>query len=199
MNRRTYKIEDAHYHTGADLTNGGKPMPENGNDKKPNITRREFLREAALAVGGTTLGSITLLSACNTPPPTQTIPGSLTDSVPAVKTVTITQSSPQVTVTVAPTVGKLTVLNPCGFPPPLKQLAMAPPPPTLDGKTIYLVDVTFDNGDMFLDQMKDWFTQNMPRVTAVRRTKKGAYSADDPTLWKEIQAAGGVMVMAIGH
>jgi hypothetical protein len=92
-----------------------------------------------------------------------------------------------------------TVLNPIGNPPPIERRAMAPRPQSLDGKTIYLVDVTFNGGDLFLKEMQKWLQANMPEVTAVYRVKKGAYSTDDPDLWKEIQAVDGVMVMAIGH
>jgi hypothetical protein len=92
-----------------------------------------------------------------------------------------------------------TVLNPTGNPPPIERKAMAPRPANLDGKTIYLVDVTFNGGDLFLKEMQKWFEANMPEVNAVYRVKKGAYAADDPELWREIQAVDGLMVMAIGH
>jgi hypothetical protein len=92
-----------------------------------------------------------------------------------------------------------TVLNPTGNPPPIERRAMAPRPESLDGKTIYLVDVTFNGGDLFLKEMQKWIQKNMPEVNAVYRLKRGAYSTDDPELWREIQAEGGVMIMAIGH
>jgi hypothetical protein len=93
----------------------------------------------------------------------------------------------------------ITVLNPTGFPPPIELKPMASRPASLAGKPIYLVDVTFDNGDRLLEQMQIWLQRNMPEQKTVLRSKRGIYSADDPDLWKEIQAAGGVMVMAIGH
>ena len=92
-----------------------------------------------------------------------------------------------------------TVLNPTGNPPPIERRAMAPRPASLSGKTVYLVDETFDGGDKFLQQMQAWMGVHMPDVKTVFRPKKGAYSADDPDLWKEIQSAHGLMVMAIGH
>ncbi len=178
-------------------------MPDNDSEKSQKLTRREFLKDTGLVVGGVTVGSLTLLAACNEPPAAQTTTSSVTSTVTQTtiltSTATTTQTAPPVTVTVIPGAPKLTVLNPCGFPPPLTQKAMTPRPASLDGRKVYLVDVTFDNGDLFLDQMKDWFAQNMPQATVIRRTKKGVYSADDPDLWKEIQAAQGVMVMAIGH
>ncbi|HVP76542.1 MAG TPA: hypothetical protein VMV04_01475 [Thermodesulfobacteriota bacterium] len=94
---------------------------------------------------------------------------------------------------------KITVVNPTGFPPPIERKPLAPRSASLDGKTIYLVDVLFNNGDVFLQQMQNWFTQNMPTVKTIYRQKKGIYAADDPELWKEIKANNGVMIMAIGH
>ena len=93
----------------------------------------------------------------------------------------------------------LTVLNPTGDAPPIELKPMAQRPATLDGKTVYLVDVTFNGGDIFLQQMQQWMAANMPKVKTIFRVKKGAYAADDPDLWKEIKSVDGLMIMAIGH
>ena len=92
-----------------------------------------------------------------------------------------------------------TVLNPTGNPPPIERRAMAERPASLSGKTIYLVDETFDGGDKFLLQMQEWMKVHMADVKTIFRPKKGAYSADDPDLWKEIKSVNGLMIMAIGH
>lgn len=94
---------------------------------------------------------------------------------------------------------QFTVLNPTGNPPPIERKAMAPRPASLSGKTVYLVDETFDGGDKFLQQMQAWMAVHMPDVKTVFRAKKGAYAADDPDLWKEIKSVDGLMIMAIGH
>lgn len=94
---------------------------------------------------------------------------------------------------------KYRVLNPTGNPPPIERKAMAPRPASLSGKTVYLVDETFDGGDKFLQQMQAWMAVHMPDVKTVFRAKKGAYAADDPDLWKEIKSVDGLMIMAIGH
>jgi len=93
----------------------------------------------------------------------------------------------------------ITVMNPTGNAPPIERRAMATRPQSLDGKTIYLVDVTFNGGDKFLQQMQEWMNVNLPKVKTVFRVKKGAYAADDPDLWKEIKSVDGLMIMAIGH
>jgi len=92
-----------------------------------------------------------------------------------------------------------TVLNPTGNPPPIELRAMAPRPASLSGKTVYLVDETFDGGDKFLQEMQKYMAVHMPDVKTVFREKKGSYFTDDPDLWKEIKSVNGLMVMAIGH
>lgn len=92
-----------------------------------------------------------------------------------------------------------TVLSPTGKPPPIERKAMAERSASLDGKTVYLVDVTFNGGDLLLLEMQKWFAANLPGIKTEYRVKRGAYNTDDPELWAEIKATGGVMVMAIGH
>lgn len=92
-----------------------------------------------------------------------------------------------------------TVLNPTGNPPPIQLRAMAPRPASLSGKTVYLVDETFDGGDIFLEEMQKYMAAHMPDVKTEFRRKKGSYFTDDPDLWKEIKSVNGLMVMAIGH
>lgn len=92
-----------------------------------------------------------------------------------------------------------TVLNPTGFPPPIERKSMAARTADLAGKTIYLVDVTFNNGDVLLKEMQKWLAANRPEIRTEFRVKKGFYAADDPDLWREIQAKSGLMIMAIGH
>jgi hypothetical protein len=91
------------------------------------------------------------------------------------------------------------VLNPTGYQPPVELKSMAERPETLDGKTIFFVDQTFNNADVILEEMMKWFNMHMPEVKTVYRRKTGGYTTDDPALWREIQAANGLMIMAIGH
>jgi hypothetical protein len=39
---------------------------------------------------------------------------------------------------------------------------LAPRLSTLDGKTIYLVDCLFDNADVFIEQLRQWFAEQLP-------------------------------------
>jgi hypothetical protein len=90
-------------------------------------------------------------------------------------------------------------LNPRGTPPAIRQRPMAQRPSSLAGKTIYLVDVRFMNGAAFLGEIQKVLAQEFPGIKTELRQKKGGYTEDDPDLWAEIQANGGLMVMAIGH
>ena len=92
-----------------------------------------------------------------------------------------------------------TVLNPTGTPPPIERKSLAARPASLDGRTIYFVDITFNNGDVLLQKMQAWFAANMPKVKTVFKVKAGGVGTDDPELWAEMKAANAMMIMAIGH
>jgi len=90
-------------------------------------------------------------------------------------------------------------MNPRGYPPTIEQLGMAPRLDSLEGKTLYLVDTRFDDGDLLLQQMQAWFVEHMPTVQTVCVSKSGVYTEDDPELFQEIKEKGDAMIMAIGH
>jgi len=77
---------------------------------------------------------------------------------------------------------KVTALNPMGYPPTIEQLGMAPRFESLNGKTIYLVDVHFVDGDKLLQQMQAWFAEHLPNVRTILASKAGVYTEDDPKL-----------------
>ena len=87
----------------------------------------------------------------------------------------------------------ITVMNPAITEIPAKQVSLAPRLATLQGKTIYLVDLNYEgiNGTPVMGEMQAWFKENMPDVKTVLKLKKGSYIADDPALWKEIADSGG--------
>jgi hypothetical protein len=100
----------------------------------------------------------------------------------------------------APAEAKITVLNPLGTPPPVKLRPMAPRPATLEGKTLYVVDDGFIGGDNLLQEMVDWFTQNMPNTKAIYKRKGGmGFEAEDPKLWAEIKEKANAVIIGMGH
>ena len=94
---------------------------------------------------------------------------------------------------------KLAVLNPMGYPPQIAPVRMAPRPERLAGKTVYLVDCRFDDGDILIEQVQHWFEEQMPEVKTVVRRKSGVYTERDPELYEEIKTQGVAAVVAVGH
>ena len=94
---------------------------------------------------------------------------------------------------------RIKILNPRGTPPAIRLRPMAPRPASLDGKTVYFVDVRFMNGNVFLGEIRKLFAEQFPGVKTEFRQKRGGYTEDDPELWAEIGSRGAVVVMAIGH
>ena len=95
--------------------------------------------------------------------------------------------------------GKITALNPRGMPPIIQLIPMAPRLSALDGKTIYLVSDGFPGADAFLNQIKVWFSKNMPGVTTEFRLKSGGFADEDPKLFAEMKQKANGVIMAIGH
>ena len=60
---------------------------------------------------------------------------------------------------------RLVVHNPLGYPPKVARKTPAGRLDTLDGRTIYLVDVRFDDSIELLRQVEAWFHRHMPSVT----------------------------------
>ena len=90
--------------------------------------------------------------------------------------------------------GKLiTVMNPAVVEKLAKRVSLTPRLNTLEGKTIYLVDMNYEGmiGTPVMGEMQAWFAKNMPGVKTVLKLKSGSYISDDPALWKEIADKGG--------
>jgi hypothetical protein len=87
----------------------------------------------------------------------------------------------------------ITVLNPAISEKLAERVPLAPRLATLEGKTIYLVDMNYEGfgRTAVLYEMQAWFTKNMPGVKTIIKLKGGSYVADDPALWKEIAANRG--------
>lgn len=94
---------------------------------------------------------------------------------------------------------KLQVLNPMGFPPKISEKSLAPRLGSLEGKTIYLVDCRFDDGDILIAQMANWFAEHRPEVKVEVRRKSGVYTERDEPLYQEIQEEGDAAIVAVGH
>lgn len=83
----------------------------------------------------------------------------------------------------------VTVLNPEVLSKMAERLPLAPRLDSIEGKTIYMVDINWGGPEAALsifEEMQAWFAQNVPSVKTVIKMKRGGYDADDPPLWKEI-------------
>jgi len=93
---------------------------------------------------------------------------------------------------------KVTVVNPRGTPPPIRLVPMAPRLDTLDGKTIYVINIGF--GDTFLPEVQKVMAEKYPKTNWIFRRKGGRdYFEDDPKLWAEIKEKGNGVIMGVGH
>jgi hypothetical protein len=94
---------------------------------------------------------------------------------------------------------KIRVYNPMGYPPKVTHKPLAPRLDTLDGKTVYLVDARFDDAEILLRQMQNWFTEHMPSVKTRLVQMSSVYTQDDPKTWEEIRANGDAAIIGVGH
>jgi ABC-type sugar transport system substrate-binding protein len=100
--------------------------------------------------------------------------------------------------TLAAEEAKVTVVNPRGTPPPIRLVPMTPRFDTLDGKTIYVINIGF--GDTFLPEVQKVMAEKYPKTNWIFRRKAGRdYFDDDPKLWAEIKEKGGGVIMGVGH
>lgn len=94
---------------------------------------------------------------------------------------------------------KITVLNPMGQPPAIARVPMAPRFTTLEGKTIYILDIGFTDTHQFFTEMQKLLSEKYPKTNFIVRTKAGTYFDDDQKLWAEVKAAGAGAIMGVGH
>lgn len=94
---------------------------------------------------------------------------------------------------------KIPVLNPMGYPPKVTRQSLAPRLDALDDKTIYLVDCRFDDSELLLKEIQNWFRDRMPTVKTVLKRISSVYLKDDPKSWEEIKANGDGAIIGVGH
>jgi hypothetical protein len=91
------------------------------------------------------------------------------------------------------------VVSPRGQLPPTQFVPMAPRLDSLEGKTIYIVDIRWSYTGQFTEELRDVLSERYPNTKFIRRDKAGPYGEADPKLWDEIQKEGDGMIMATGH
>ena len=91
----------------------------------------------------------------------------------------------------------LIVHDPRGYPPKVCGKRLASRPASLDGKVVYLVDCLFDNSAVFMEQLRQWFAQNLPAVTTRIITPRESW-VDDTDMRRAIAADGNAAVLGVG-
>jgi hypothetical protein len=92
---------------------------------------------------------------------------------------------------------QLTVLNPLGYPPRVRGRGLAPGLDGLEGKTVFLVDVGFENSDRFMVQLQGWLAEHEPKVrTEIVRWQD--QHRPDPELCEQIRAEGDAAILGVG-
>lgn len=95
---------------------------------------------------------------------------------------------------------KITVMNPAIANPMVDRMALTERLDSLDGKTLYLVDINWGGPNAaysVFQEIEVWLAENMPKVKVVVKRKAGSYMADDPPLWKEIGEKGDAALIGI--
>jgi hypothetical protein len=95
---------------------------------------------------------------------------------------------------------KVTLINPRSESHPIEPTPIiAPRLNSLDGKTVYVVDVRWPYTHQFLEEMSNVLSGKYPKVKFEFRYKEGDYGADDPKLWAEIKERGDAAIISVGH
>ena len=89
------------------------------------------------------------------------------------------------------------VHDPRGYAPEVVGKQLAVRLEQLEGKTIYLVDCLFDNSDVFVEQLRQWFGEHLPG-TDVRMVRTRESWVDDPELRARIEADGDAAILGVG-
>ena len=87
--------------------------------------------------------------------------------------------------------------DPRGYPPKVVGKRLAPRLPTIEGKTVYLVDCLFDNSDVFTEQLRQWFLEHLPAVN-VRTIRPSKTWSDDEEMRARIASDGDAAILGVG-
>ena len=91
----------------------------------------------------------------------------------------------------------VTAHDPRGYPPKVTGKRLAPRLDNLDRKKVYLVDCLFDNSEVFMEQMRDWFAAHLPAVDTQIIKPRQSW-VDDPDMRAKIAADGSAAILGVG-
>ena len=93
--------------------------------------------------------------------------------------------------------GLITVHDPRGYPPKVAGKRLAPRLDKLDGKVIYLVDCLFENSGNFMEQLRQWFGLQLPKVNTRVITPRESW-VDDANMRQKVGADGNAAILGVG-
>jgi hypothetical protein len=92
-----------------------------------------------------------------------------------------------------------TVLDPRGQPTiTVRPQPLAPRLDSIEGKTLYLIDVGFGGGWEFLEETEGWLARNMPGIKTVLLHKKGIMFVDEPEMWTDLKQKADAVIFGVG-
>jgi hypothetical protein len=92
---------------------------------------------------------------------------------------------------------KSAVLDPTGYPPRVTARGLAQSPGSLDGRTVFLVDVGFENAGVFMRQMQAWMAEHRPQTRSEIVRWRNQH-VPDPELCQRIRAEGDAAILGVG-
>ena len=92
---------------------------------------------------------------------------------------------------------RIRVHDPRGYPPKVVGKRLAPRLESLDGKIIYLVDCLFDNSGAFMEQLRQWFAKNLPKVVTRTISPRESW-VDDADMRAKVVADGNAAILGVG-
>jgi hypothetical protein len=69
---------------------------------------------------------------------------------------------------------------------------------TLQGKTVYVIDIGFGGGYEFLEEAVVWLQKSIPSAKIELRRKPGHMFMETPELWTEIKTKGDAVILGVG-
>jgi hypothetical protein len=91
----------------------------------------------------------------------------------------------------------ITVHDPRGYAPKVTGKRLAARLPSLDGKVVCLVDCLFDNSAVFMEQLRDWFAEHLPKVET-RIIKPRESWVDDADMRARVASEGDAAILGVG-
>ena len=92
---------------------------------------------------------------------------------------------------------RMTVHDPRGYPPKVVGKRLAPRLSALEGKTVYLVDCLFDNSDVFMEQLRQWFAERLPTVN-VRTSGRRRHGPTTSRCGRRSRSDGDAAILGVG-